>query len=356
MWKPLPAILLLAALTVHAGPPRVTTITEGAAPGSAPIKDTPGKVRIIARAISSVALSPDGRKLALGMMDTGGGGIGKSSAPFVAVLIWDVAAAKVVSTVPVDGVPSDVFWLADGTLWATESMNSKIRRIDVEKGAVTETRELRADPTYHFFSWSAHVLPSPDGKLAVVAGFDKFPSLYELPEWKLVGPLGGATGGSPFDGAWSRDGKSWIAASRNPEVVFRWDVATGEAKRLGAGFAPVEGPDGRAWAFTEDHLAFGPVEPKQEEKRDWYRTDDSKFTLARFSPDGTYVALGREDGNVIVVDAASGAWFTAFFHVGEAGRRDAVTCLQWAADGSWIAAGRTDGSSDLMRPEIPESK
>lgn len=356
MWNRILLGLLISSLTVHAGPPRVTPMTESAGLEAIPVKGSPGKLRYLARSISAVALSPDGGRLAVGMMDSGGGGIGASSAKFVAVLIWDVTAAKVVSSIPVDGVPSDVFWMADGTLWATESMNSKIRRIDIEKGAVAESRTLRADEHHRIFGWSSRVILSPDGKRAIVAGFDPSPSLYELPDWKLTGPLTDVEGMGPWDGTWSRDGKSWFASTIKPDVLYRWDIATREVKRLGPGIGPVEGPDGRVWAITEDHLAFGPVEPKQEEKREWYRTDDSKFTLARFSPDGAFVALGREDGNVVVVDAASGAWFTAFFHVGIPGKSDAVSCLLWAPDGSWIAAGRVDGSSDLLRPEVPEQK
>ena len=356
MLKLIPCALLLAALSAHADPPRITPITEPAGDEAIPLKGSPGKLRVMARCVSSIALSPDGRKLAVGLKDGGGGATGEESAKFVAVLLWDLTAAKVVSTIPVDGVPSDVFWLADGTLWVTEAMNATIRRLDVEKGVVAESRKLRVDPTKLSMNFDSRVRISPDGKFAVVAGFDPAPALYELPGWKLVGPLEGAGGISPVEGTWSRDSKSWITASRRPEMVTRWDISKREAQRLGAGFAPVEGPDGRVWALTEDHLAFGPVEPKQDEKRDWFRNSDSKLTLARYSPDGVFLALGREDGKVVIVDVASASKFTSFLHAGVPDKSGAVICLLWAPDSSWVAAGRIDGSSDLLRPEVPAGK
>lgn len=116
------------------------------------------------------------------------------------------------------------------------------------------------------------------------------------------------------------------------------------------------GVRGRTWAATADRTAFGPVAPRQDEKREWYRTRDANIVTARFSPDGKFVALGLEDGGVHVVEVTTGSRFTRFKHEALEKMNPRVSCLLWAPDSSWIAVGQMDGSSELLHPDVPDSK
>lgn len=347
--------LAALALPVPAQEQRVTTITESAPPEDAPV---PGKteVRIVRRGVSNIVLSPDGKRLAVGMVNLGGGGLGTSSADFVAVHLYDIATGRVTGKVPLDGSPSDIAWLPDGTLWALEAMNTTVRRLDLEKNEVAETRSLVKDPTVRSFNTSARLSASPDKVHLVLSGFNQEIAVYDARDWKRLRALDGAGKRLPLDGAWSRDGKSWMAASGEPSEVLRWDIETGAMKRLGNGRAPVEGPDGRVWALTADGKAFGPVEPKQDEKREWATAPASKFAVARFSPDGKYVALGLEDGAVRVLDVASAALFAHLGHTQVKDTSPRVSCLLWSPDSTWVAVGRFDGSSEILRPEVQDRK
>ena len=336
------------------GPPRVTGLTEGAGPEYVP---SPGgtSLRSLARAVANIVLSPDGRRLAIGLVDLGGGGLGEHSADFVSVVVYDLATGQVSGKVPLDGIPSDLAWFADGTLWALESMNNDVRRVDLEKGTVADRRSLCLNENVLMSNQMSRLAASPDGKLAIVTGYDRRITVYEMPGWKRLRSLDSA-GAPPTEGAWSPDGKAWLASDGEPSEVLRWEVATGELKRLGPGAAPVEAADGRVWAFTADRAAFGPLDPQQGEARDAFRPDGPKFARAALSPDGRFAALGRADGSVIVFDLAARAEFARFGHEGAKDRYNAVSCLTWAPDSSWLAVGRYDGSSELLRPEIPETK
>ncbi len=347
--------IAVLSLPLLADEQRVTPITESASPEDAPMAG--GKqVRLVRRGVSNIVLSPDGKRLAVGLVDLGGGGFGTSSSEFVAVHLYDLATGRVTAKIPVDGLPSDIAWLPDGTLWALEAMNNNVRRLDLEKKEVAETRSLVKDPTVRSLNFGARLSVSPNKVHLVLAGFNGEIAVYEAKDWKRLRALDGAGKQLPLDGAWSKDGKAWMTSSGEPSEVLRWDIETGAMKRLGNGRAPVEGPDGRVWALTADGKAFGPVEPKQDEKREWVTATASKFVLARFSPDGKYVAIGLEDGILRVFDVASAALFAHLGHTQLEKTSPRVSCLLWSPDSTWVAVGRLDGSSEILRPEVQDRK
>lgn len=343
------------SLPAPADEQRVTPITESAPPGDVPM---PGgtRVRLSRRGVSNIVLSPDGKHLAVGIMDLGGGGFGTSNADFVAVHLYDLATGRVTAKIPLDGIPSDIAWLPDGTLWDLEAMKNNVRRLDLEKKEVAETRCLGKDPTVLSLGFSARLSVSPDKVHLVLAGFNGEIAVYEAKDWKRVRALEGAGKRLPLNSAWSKDGKAWMTSAGVPSEVLRWDIETGAMKRFGNGRAPVEGPDGRVWALTTDGKAFGPVEPKQDEKREWVTAQASEFVLARFSPDGKYVALGLEDGTLRVFDVASAALFAHLGHTQLEKTSPRVSCLLWSPDSTWVAVGRLDGSSEILRPEVQDRK
>lgn len=332
------------------GPPRVTGLTEGSGPEPLPSSQHLD----CSRAVAAIRLSPDGDRLAIAIHNLNGGGLAEYSAPFVGVHVYDLRTGRMTASVKLDGDLSDIAWFADGSLWATEGLNNEVRRVDLEKGEVAESRSLMPDPQVHRGTNTDRIVPSPDRRLAVATGFNGCIDVYEMPGWKRLRTLDGPRSGVLTHGTWSADGKRWLSSTPEGKVVA-WDVATGERSVLGEGHFPVVGPGGRIWAYTADKAAFGPVEPAEGEKRDAIAAGCTWFAAAAFSPDGRFLAVGNDKGTVAVLDVKTGAEFAKFGHVPAKGAATAyVTALEWSRDSAWVAAGRADGSSDLLRPEETE--
>jgi WD40 repeat protein len=65
-----------------------------------------------------------------------------------------------------------------------------------------------------------------------------------------------------------------------------------------------------------------------------------------WSPDGTAIASGDEDGNVYVWDAAERR--TTFRYTGHQG---AVNAVAWSPDGQFLASGSADTTVQVWQPE-----
>lgn len=74
------------------------------------------------------------------------------------------------------------------------------------------------------------------------------------------------------------------------------------------------------------------------------RSRDTRAQVLAFSPDSRWLALGRDDKHVTVIDAMSGAESTTL------GPLDgAISALTWTHDGSGLLTGTTDGAVTLWR-------
>jgi hypothetical protein len=71
---------------------------------------------------------------------------------------------------------------------------------------------------------------------------------------------------------------------------------------------------------------------------------DQRVTSVAFSPDGTRVATGSDDGSARVFHAATGAELARLDHDGE------VTAVAFSPDGDWVISGSTDKRPGSSRP------
>jgi len=287
--------------------PHIVKMTGGERPIEVPAH-APGRVYLIQRMVSALKLAPDGRHVAVCVRRMSGGEIGDGGPRFVGINLWNVATDRFDGFVGLDGSPSDAAYTADGRLWASEAMNNEIRRVDFAAHGVVETFD-RNDPPNQLTSDDARIYPSPDGRSFVAATLEDGIRIWPIP----------ATGG---------------ARPRN----------------AGTGVAPIFGPDQKVWALTPDLKAFGPSEAEGEKRRPFV-CDAGQFDQARFSPDGTQVALGTTEGKVIVDAVASGKRLQVLEYTPPPESNGSVGCLLWAPEGSWLAIGRCDGSSCIARFE-----
>jgi WD40 repeat protein len=328
--------------------PRVVKMTGGASPVDVPAFDA-DHVRSIGRMVSALALSPDGSHLAVCIRNVNGGEIGDGAPRFVGVNLWNVASDRLDGFVALDGSPSCAAFTSDGRLWATEAMNNEMRRVDFAAHGVAETLDLN-NPPNQLTSDDARIYPSPDGKHVVVTGFNTSKAVYAYPGWKREAVLEGPTDCLPCEGGWSKDGRSFVAATLE-NVIKVWPIpATGGARprNAGTGIAPLFGPDGKVWALTPDAKAFGPSEAEGEARRPFV-SGGAAFNEARFSADGTRLALGDCDGTVFIYDVATRKRLHVVEYTPPPEATGSVSCLLWAQDGSWLAVGRFDGSSCIVR-------
>lgn len=302
----------------------------------------------------SVALSADGRRLALTARDSRVGG---------PIELWDVQTGKLLHQLGMDRNFTLVCFAPDG------------KRIAAFAG---RSRPGNAAIPWHIFIWDAatgrlmhkldgpaecvtSMLFAPDGQSLLLAGSTNFISVRDSTTGKelrqirdlpsdvhsmILSPQGDRIA---FIGLWlprNKQGLRWgpgkhviLVDLRKGTVLQRWaaDVGNGPRPKSPTGLA--FSPDGKKLAACS---TYGPVQIWNTETGAEIGCFRQGTRLARalaFSPDGRTLAVAQDERVIRLLDAESGAE-----RVKAEGHRGSVTALAIAEDGVTVFAGAADGA------------
>jgi WD40 repeat protein len=248
--------------------------------------------------LGPVSYSPDGKTLAVG--------IGS------AVSLRDAQSLEEF-TPPrrLEGHTGQVFtlaWTPDGTLLASGASNENSIRI----WNVADGRQVRVLNGHS--DWIRAVAFSPDGKLLASGSIDTTIKIWDVSTGDLLNTLRGHAGFISTI-AFAPDGRT-LASSSSDGRVLLWDILTG-AQRSGFTYtAPTDLNTGAPlWA-----------------------------TGLAYASDGKLLAVGQEDGKILLLDASTGeVKKTLNGHQGIVVSRG----LQFAPDGKQLASASFDGTVRL---------
>ena len=239
--------------------------------------------------VSSVAYSPDGRRITSGSWDG-------------AIRVWEVESGAEIAVVCGDGGVNSIAYSPDGRRIASSSVDGTVRVWDTESGAeVISSRAARNGVN--------SVVYSPDAR------------------WIATGSDDGVI-------------RVWSAKSGTKWAALRWP-RTGDAVT-----SVVYSPDGRriASGSRDGMILLWDADSGTKLEELWGHPE--AVTSVRYSPDGRRIASGSQDGTISVCDAEIGTLLATLY-----GHEGGVNSVAYSPDGRWIASGSDDNTVRVWNAE-----
>jgi hypothetical protein len=295
-------VRLAAPITALAYSPNGTMLAVGAYKNVHFLKPNPATEEDILpaldRPITALAFSPDNKRLAVA--------IGNSGEPSE-LIVYTISPNRT----PPTRVPSahqdiiqQLTFSPDGKLLATASYDRQIKLWDTTTFKEPRILKEHSDSVYG-------VAFSPNGKLVASGAADRAVKVYDVASAKLLYTLG-----EPSDWvyavAFSPDGKH-LAAGGADKSIRVWEVTPSAGRVVQSVFAH-EGPvtrlvysaDGKTlYSLSEDRSLKAWDAARMVERKVFARQPEAVLSLA-VAPDGKQLALGRYDGVLVLLDAATG--------------------------------------------------
>jgi WD40 repeat protein len=275
------------------------------------------------RTVTSVAYSPDGRRIASASSDG-------------TVKVWEAATGQEALTFRGHtGGVTGVAYSPDGRRLASAGIDNTVKVWDAATGQ--EALTLRGHR-----SGVTGVAYSPDGRRLATASIDETVKVWEAATGQEVLTLRGHWGA--VNGvAYSPDGRR-LASASNDRTVKVWEAATGQgAFTLHGHTGPVTGvvysPDGRRLASASSDGTVKVWEAATGQEALTFRGHTGWVRGVAYSPDGRRLASAGIDRTVKVWDAETGQEaFTLRGHTGQ------VTGVAYSPDGRRVASASVHGT------------
>jgi WD40 repeat protein len=295
-----------------------------------------------ARAVGSIACSPDGRYVA------SGGERGD-------IRFWESSTGRLLFVIK--GCGGDVRSVAfspDGKRLAASAVTSSIEIWDVAQLLKQTPPPGGAARIHEHTDYVSSVVVAPDGKTAASGSWDETICLWDVASAKLKAVLRGHVEAISCM-ACSPDGRILASGSGDGEIKL-WDLATGKEQATLDGHdsgvhALAFSPDGKTLASGSGNGQLKLWDAATRREKRCITGKLGPVSAIAYSPDGKVLAVGgyvREwderlfnwasrKGQLLLLDASSGEVLHAFPN-----RECAVTCLAISADGATLAASSND--------------
>jgi WD40 repeat protein len=255
----------------------------------------------LAGKVTALAYSRDGRTLAVGT-----GKEGQAGEIHLYSVRTDGSLAETPRPVLAGhrDVILDIAWSPDNRTLATCGYDRLIKLWDAASGKELRTLKDHSDSVYG-------VAFSPDGRLLASAAADRAVKIWDAASGARLHTLGESTDWL-YAVAWSPDGRH-VAAAGVDKYVRVWEVTPAAAKLVHGVFAHeaavtrlVYGADGKTlYSLGEDRAAKAWDTARMVEQKVYPKQPESPLALA-VRPGGKQLAVGRYDGVLVLLDAASG--------------------------------------------------
>ena len=317
--------------------------------------------------VNTVAFSPDGKILATGR-EHGEQGTRREHA----VKLWDVASGKLLHTFVASSIRALAF-SPDGKLLTGVGSGSTIFVWDVATGKV-------ARKIYGQTEYVTVVAFSPDGKTLAIGSLDSSIRLWNVADGKagrvftVAEPKKRASldFNAAHDIEFSPDGKTLAAAYFHGNVVRLWNVETGKLLETLSQMETLAfvlygvaiSPNGDTVACGYSASGFDDIPSKKKtgivvlvdlktgEKRSTFESHKYSVNCLEYSPDGSVLMTGGDDGVVNLSDSRTGKVICALYGRNSKGSgywQKGVNSVAFSPDGKHVAAGSERGLIHLWR-------
>ena len=238
------------------------------------------------------------------------------------VRVWNAEGELLQRLAGSGGVFNTVALNADGSVAATGDETGSVYVFDVASGKARFTRSTDGAV------WSVAI--DEDGRYVAAAGEDGV-HVWDIEDGETVADIDGHTG-TVLDVAFrpGSGGRELVTASQDQTAVH-WHLNRGATAQPPPS-APVPGP-------REDGLENAPPE-----RVDTFRSDETGWFSLAISPDGQRLALGGDDGDVVLQDLEGGGAEQEEIEL----HADAVYDIGFSADGRRLVTTSADGRAIIV--------